>query len=309
MQDNTLDDSQNLDLLQVLVKIKEGIFQLFFYLFSKRKVFYLFLTVAIILAVSYSFLAKKTYLSELTLRSEYYSNDYCNRDIQSLNLLLLQGNTEEFGRLLGMSGEQADKVCEVKYANFYENVGKNPDTVLLNKPFKIQVLVFDNLVLDTLQNALVKFLSQNPYTRKREKISLEALKEKIEKISSEIKEVDSLKLVANQSLLGPQKVSGGGLAMFGSPYEPLNVYRESISLYNQQLELKTQLALHESVEIVQPFIKYNKHYSPRLGKSLIVAFIIAFLAAIIYLILKEITLSFLNIESLSRRAKEREVLQ
>ena len=65
--------------------------------------------------------------------------------------------------------------------------------------------------------------------------------------------------------------------VFGQPLDPINVYKEQIKLFKDELELNSDLLLIDNIQVVQDFFPRPKPDSPKLEKNIYMGGVVAFL--------------------------------
>ena len=280
---------KEIDLNKIIILARKAVLNSILFFIQKLQFIIGFVVSSIILAVVFYFMQKPIYQSEMTVSSLYSNNIFCKELIFKVNKLAEEGNFVELSKVLNLSPEIASEIVKLEYRNYNQDekfTKIKKDTVLLDVPFNIQALVKNNVILDTLQPSLIKLLSNTEYAKKREKVALENLNFRIERLEKELSSLDSLKGIVSKSFF-PRGGGKEGL-IYGEPYEPLNVYKEALTLYNEQLRLRSELLLHENVELISGFIKYDRPVQPKLIKTLFYGALIGFVLSVVFLIFNEI---------------------
>jgi len=229
------------------------------------------------LGVTLFFTSKPIYISTLTLTSSTLNNDFCSELINELQLFIEDDTPELLAKKLKIGMGTAKEIRKIEFDNFNEKLNKKykeEDTVVLGLPFKIKVFALNNSIFDTLQTAFVNYLENNDYALKRKEIRKQNIQLLRKKLNDQIIELDSLKNVVATNLLPRGNISG---FVFGQPLDPINVYKEAIALFQNDLDLNTQYILIDNIQIINPFSIRNKPASPRLVKSITTGAIAGFL--------------------------------
>lgn len=253
------------------------------------------LLIGVILALVFYFLQKPVFISEMTISSRFLTNDFCSVLITNLNKLIEEKNYKQLEHLLRLDKKVVSNINKIEFQNLNKRYQDDTeDTVLLKIPFKVIAEVTDNEVLDTLGGSIAFYIENNKYAKKRERIEIDNLKNQIEMLSIQRKSLDSLKQVVTTNL-SPRESKAG--FVYGEPYEPLNIYREEVTFFSKELELRKKLVESESIEIIQEFTKF-KDPKRRTGlfKSLAVGLLISSILAIIIIISKEIGVALKSYE-------------
>lgn len=248
----------------------------FSYLFTviqKRIIFLAVISIAgIVIGILSFLLMKPIYESSMTLTSRVLNNKHCAAIIENLQFIVDDESSNLLAKTLKVSEKVAEQIDDIEYATLYE-IENDKDTVLLGIPFKISLSVYDPVVIDTMQIALVNYLENNEYSLIRKAIRKRNKELLIEKFQGEITQLDSLKSVVAASLI--QRGTSLGI-IFGEPLDPLNVYREGIKLYKQELELNSDLILNDNIQIIDGFLAREEPDWPILWLNIIIGGLIAF---------------------------------
>jgi hypothetical protein len=229
---------------------------------------FIFCSLGIGLGVGLFYYLRPIYSSTLVLSSNTLTNDFCADEIENLNLIIDDKTPELLAEHLQISLSAAKAMKELEFDNYNEKLKKkydNRDTVVLGLPFKIKAYAYRNTLFDTLQKALVNHLENNEYSLKRKAIKIRNINSLKEKLTSDIKDLDSLKfsIAANMT---PRGTENG--FVFGQPLDPLNTFREGITLYKEDLDLNTSLELIDNIQVIQDFVPRAKPDSPRMVRNI-----------------------------------------
>ncbi len=286
--DNTSNKSNEIDLRLVYNKIKQPFITLWkfiiniFLIIQKRLVLCICLFLfGIGAGIGLFFVSKPVYSSTMTISSSLLNNDFCRDEINELETLIRDNTPKLLAKKLKIDTNSAKEIKKVEFHNYFETPDKKytkKDTVILGLPFKIKAYVSNISVYDTLQNAIVNYLENNPYALKRKEIKRQNIQLMREKLRTEIQQLDSLKIVVAAHLL-PRGNSNG--FVFGQPLDPINVYREGISLYKDDLELNSESILIDNIQVINDFSPSVRPESPKLWKTIITGAIVGFLLGII----------------------------
>jgi len=271
---NTSNTNDEIDLRLVYNKIKQPVLGLWNIIINILSIIQkrLVLCICIVLfgvsaGIGLFFLMPPIYSSSLTLTSSLLTNEYCSDEIHDLELMIEDNAPKALARELKIDTNTAKEIKKIKFENYDEklkNKLKDKDTIVLGLPFKIKAYTSTNTVFDTLQNALVNYLENNPYALKRKEIKKQNIQLMRGKLNNEIHALDSLKNVVAANLLPRGNVSG---FVFGQPIDPINIYKEGIALFQNDLDLNAQFILSENIQVINAFSPRDKPYSPKLWKT------------------------------------------
>ncbi len=225
----------------------------------------------------------------------------CSEMIQRLDDYANDKTPELLAKKLDIDSETAKGVSKIEFDNFdtklFEKY-KDKDTVVLGLPFRVKIYVSDNKFLNSLQPAIINYLEKNPYVIEQKNIWIENTRLIKQKLQKEQVELDSLKkTVANH--LAPRGTQGG--FVFGQPLDPLNIYREGIGLFKEELDYNSQLVLNsKNIRVYSNFEIREKPYRPKKSISmgvgaiagLVLGFLIAFVQGLRTLPLRRSPLDF-----------------
>lgn len=262
-------NSPEIDLSEVFARIGRAfsslgnnIQKLVSYILLNKGYFSIFIAIGICLAVLVYNNKSKEYYSKITLKSYILSNEHCLDLVETLEELVEEKNYSELSNLLNIDTAYTNKLVEISYKSFEFDFNPERDTIMEGDPFYIQVSVYDNKVLDSLQKGLVQYLENNNYALKRKSIKQQNLKELSLRIGNQIDELDTLKKVIEGNLATAG--SSEGILFLQQPIDPINTYREVISLYREQMDIRKELLLTTSVEVIQGFTKFSDPHKPDL---------------------------------------------
>ena len=167
---------------------------------KKAKQLSLFLLTSILLGYVLYSSQRPFYTSELSVSHIRLENDYCQLMINNLNSLLIgTSDRSSLSSALSLSIDNANDVKKISYAPLNANISeKFADSVNVFLPFKVEVEVYNNEVLDTLQNRILAYLENNAYANRQKQIEMNSLLKTESRLEEEILETDSLKNLINQ---------------------------------------------------------------------------------------------------------------
>lgn len=269
------DIADEVDLGLVYNKIKQlflffwNSFTFCFFLIIRKWIFLLiFLVVGAGLGTASYYYTKPVYASTLVLSSNALSNEFCADLINNLNVLVKDKTPELLAKKLNITISSAQSIKEIEFENYNEKLKKkyeDKDSIVLGLPFKIKVYAYTTTIFDTLNSELVNYLENNKYSLIRKKIKVDNINKLRQKIATEIYQIDSLKFVVSSNLFPRGNQSG---FVFGQPIDPMNMFKEGITLFKEDLDLSTSLILSENIQVIQDFSPRAKPDSPRLTRNI-----------------------------------------
>ncbi len=292
--DNNSKTEEEVNLSIIFDKIKQtfsAIGQTFinFFLFIKRKIGFLtvFSVLGILIGVGLTCIMKPIYISYLTVSSTTLNNQFCYDMVNELNQMVKDDAPELLAKELKVDISLAKEIKKIEFLNYNDKLAKkyeDKDTVVLGLPFKIKASVSNIAIFDTLQKALVNYFENNEYSLKRKAIKKENLKLMQQKLVNEIHLLDSLKFIVASNLLPRGNTSG---FVFGQPIDPVNIYKEGITLFQENLTINSDLILSENIQVIQSFTPRKKPDSPRLFLNIALCTSMTFLLGLIIAAYKE----------------------
>ena len=223
------------------------------------------------------YITRPVYSSSTVLSSGTLTNEFCSDMIINLDLLIRDKTPEILAKKLDISISSAKSIKDIEFDNYDEKLKKryeNKDTVVLGLPFRVRVFAYTNTVFDTLQTALVTYLENNKFALKRKEIKIANLNSLREKLKNDIIQLDSLKITVGSNML-PRGTQNG--FVFGEPIDPMNMFKQEIILFKEDLSARKELQLSDNIQIIQEFSPRAKPDYPRRRNNLIYGFIVGFI--------------------------------
>lgn len=241
-------------------------------------------------SVSYSsFLKKKFYSTTMILSSEYLNKRIVDNTIDKLNLLAEEDDKKGLASVLNISNELAENIHDFEAKPFvaeaelielevlkeqlksFQSTNTNEKVIeqvidrieIENRhAFEITVRVYNPTVVRELETALVNFLRNNDYLKKRVEITKSNLLGRKQKLLSESQKLDSLKAViyANYQNMAAQSRQGSNNVILSDKAvtNPIEIFKEDIDLYNEIQSIDRSLYLQNDFEVVDGFTEFSK---------------------------------------------------
>ncbi len=280
---------QDLDILYVLRKIKQSInsfFSGFTWLvrFSLNNFgrLLIFITVAIVISLSLYFVKRGYYTSYVTIAHTRVDNDYCRELINNLDTYMDGKENATLANELHISKRLAKEVRGIKYRALNENVAKRfADSVSVLLPFRVEVQVYDRLILDSLQVGLLRYLETNHFASSRKNIDVESLERTEQHVVREMVEIDSLKRIVNQSII--PRGNGSGI-IYGEPLDPVIIYKRAMDLFERKMQINKRQTLINSFEVIVGFNKSAKRSDLGIIVYILVAILLGYIIGLFWLL-------------------------
>lgn len=267
------------------------------------------------------------YSTSMLLSSYYFNSKLVENGINKLNSLCGEKDRTGLASVLNIKPEVAknikgfdfepmvsdqdkidievlkQKLSELKAKDDDINKVINQINVENKNSFALSVEVYDNAIIDNLQDALVAYFENNPYIKNRIKINKENQLRLLEKLQADISQLDSLKqafnlnLKANASRKG--ETSSNVYVGESGTLDPTKVYSEGANLYRQLLAVRRDMELGSDFELIDRFTVFSKPESPGFIKASV-------MSALIFLGIGYLIIMFIEINKyLNKVEKER----
>lgn len=283
---------EEIDLLFVLRSIKQGIAGLLNGIlrlidFSVRNIVVLsvFVIVAAGIGFGISYKNRPYYKSELSISHSRLDNYYCAIMIENLNFMIdPDTDNEALAARLHMDKKDAKEIRQLVYKPLNTNIAKQySDSMKVLIPFKVEAEVYSNSILPALQKGIMDYLESNEHAQKIKEIETRSL-EKIElKIREEVKEIDSLKQIVNQSIV--TRGTGNGI-VYGEAVDPVSIYNRGMLSYERLIGLNTRKIMNNSFEVM---VGFNASYVVSHSRLwyIVIGGLAGYLAGLLFLLRKK----------------------
>jgi len=212
--------------------------------------------------ISYSF--KPVFKTEATYLARNVLSSLHHDKVYNINQLIEEENYNEVGQILNINPSSVEYLRQIKYKIEAKEYYDTSDT---RQHFKVLVEVTDNSILDSLETALIGFLSDIDYVRKNRELYENKLNKLSQKVEDQIEELNELKGVVSESILKSGK--GEGL-VYGEPLDPVGIYEQELYLYKRLLNYEFGKKLIAPVELVLGFNHYkNPSFPNKIGFAII----------------------------------------
>jgi len=204
----------------------------------------------------------KLYPSSMIVHSALYTNQEQIHIIGNWSALLKSGEFETIAQSWNCNPQLVQKVKKITAEEIMKAmVQNNPNG------FKLDVLVTDPGVLDSLQNSIVWGLENNTYIRDRIAVKRANYQEMIRKVSDEIQKLDSTKAVVD-NLMRTKGTTQSSVIIDAS-----DINTQLISLHEKLLGYQEELKFVNPVHVLQSFSKFTRPESPVLIKQAGIGFV------------------------------------
>ncbi|MEJ8802673.1 chain length determinant protein [Pontibacter sp. H249] len=260
-------------------RIGQKISYFFKLLFIYKWLLILFVLIGGALGYLAFYVTKPYYSSTMTLMLSNIRNEFIEDQLSKLTDMVKEDNFEEIANRLDINLEAAKQIKALNFSNLDEDRIEE-DSILVGSPFKIELLLYDRKLFNSMEPAITNYLENNRYFAKQKRIRQKQLESLINKLESEISSIDSIKTEIG-SPRGP--VNG---FVYGQPIDPTNLYRESVNMYKEQVSLSANLDRLENVEVITGFAPRLYPSGPNLIKYILIGAIVSFLFGVIVVLNK-----------------------
>lgn len=268
--------------------------------------FIILIVASIIVGISYStFLKKKFYSTTMILNSEYLNKRIVDNNIEKLNLLAEEDDKSGLARVLQIPDALAENIHDFEAKPFINEseiielevlkeqlksaqTGDNKNVIenvikrieIENRhAFEITVSVYNPTVVRELETALVNYLKNNDYLKKRVEITKSNMLARKQKLLGESQKLDSLKSViyANYQSMAAQSRQGSNNVILSDKAvtNPIEIFNQDINLYNEIQTIDRFLYLQNDFELVDGFTEFSEPSSASPIKISAIAILIA----------------------------------
>jgi hypothetical protein len=274
--------------------------------FYQNRVFFLgIIVIGLVLGALYSEVLKKDYYkSSMVLSCDYLNTQMLKNTIDKFNLLASEKDTEGIQEVLNVDSATAENIQKFEFRPFVSEddvvemevlreqlnnvTGEKQELVekvidrleIENKnAYEISVFVYDPGSVKPLETALVRYFRNNNYIRGRIESNRKTLEMRKAKLQSELRKLDSLKVVLfqNYQSLG-QKSRGSNNVVVGGEEglsNPLDVFSTDLELHDELQSVQRQLDLNTDFEIVDGFTSFKEPESASLADILAISLLLS----------------------------------
>src|SRR5260221_6253391 len=298
-QQKTANQSDEIDLGQLFSNIGDffiniglGIMRFFALLrripIENKLLFIVVVVLTVGAGISYSSFRKKIYQTTMILSSNYLNKRLVDNTIEKLNLLAEEKDKTGLAKILNISDGVAKNIDKFAAKPFVEEKdlielevlkeqlknaqAESKNTKVIDQviqrieienrhAFEITVKTFNPTIISNLQAALVNFIKNNEYVKKRIEITKSNLNEKKSKLFHDLQKLDSLKFIIydNYKSMAAQSRQGSNNVILSDKAvtDPIQIYNQDLDLYNQLQSVNAQIYLQRDFEVVDGFTEFS----------------------------------------------------
>lgn len=187
--------------------------------------------------VGYFLMHQGSYKAQMIVKPNDLTKRTFYEIINNLNTLLVSKSYARLAYTLRVQEHSVRDILRLETTNMTDEPLEKDTSTLLGQPFKIIVHLRDNLVTDTLQNAIFGYLNNNAYLRRLKDGKKLIYQEKLAYINEEQKKLDTLKENYNKSLASSKMPT----TFYNNALNPAELFIQSSNLANQKEKIQDWL--------------------------------------------------------------------
>ncbi|MCL2413044.1 MAG: hypothetical protein FWC98_02790 [Bacteroidales bacterium] len=300
----TQPESKEIDLIDITGKIFTGIGRgirslfawfkelfLHFYRFTKQH-FWILFVLAILGGGSGYFVDRKQdpfFESEMMVETQLVPRAQIVERINSLNLLVRDGNDALLARALNIPVSRAESILSIRADVVQVSADveqRRADTIIEAigpQLIRVRVRVSDRTTIEHLESAFVSFIENDPFTQERLAIFRTNNLLMQTAIETEIEQLRAFQRINIQR--SPQVLVPGNMPMMVQ-HEERTYVSEILSLQSRLFNLQRDLALTRPLSVIQPFFAFETPVS-RTQVSIMLFALLAVAAGYVVLLIRK----------------------
>jgi hypothetical protein len=236
-----------------------------------------------LLGLALGLIKKPYYMSQMTLSHIRFNNHFCYEQINNLQSFISESDhvRTQLRKNLSLSLPLARQIKAIKYMPLNVDIAhRYRDSSNMLLPFKIEVDVYCDDVLDSLQIGILNYLEANAYALQQKKTESMSLDKAEKRLEQEIESLDSLKRLLHKTIIPQSKGQG---IILGEPINPVLVYETSMKLYEQKLRINERQLHNDSFSVV---VGFSKSVDAGWGKLsfIVIGLLTGYIIGLIYLL-------------------------
>lgn len=285
------DSSNNFNSLNNEIELSVLIRKLIRVIYRERKFLISSVFLCLTIGLTYYVFATKEYKSRMIISSNLLRGPSLIIVLDDLERHIDEKNYLEVARYLNLEEKTAKKIKKIEIfsarhfseVEFSEKIeGKDEDEESKGE-YIIEASLTDNSLWPTLQKGLLFYLANNEFSRLKSFEKKEGLKQYRNRIHNELIELENLK--KSLSNLYTYKTEKASSSIYIS--DPSSIYNNILNLY--QAEVKTSVEIGSpDIAIVQAFVPFKKHTSPKLLITAILSVFFGIFVFFLVLLFKEV---------------------
>lgn len=242
-----------------------------------RKVFLVYLIISLVAGALFHKFIDKEYLSAMVIKPMFLETDYCLEMLENIAFMAIEKNSELLSQTLKIEKPIAENFIGLTYQ--YLSESKNDDdTISSFAPIRLAVHLKENKYHKEIQEALVKFLEGNNYSRQVTEMNEYNLRMNKEKLDRQVVKLDSLGQTMQAKLKQPS--NDGIKLVIEDKLNPAEVFREEFEMYSMSVTLDSKIKMNNAFIVMSDLYPSPKAAFPKLWHSLLFSGIL-FLALVL----------------------------
>lgn len=279
-EQNSIPDEQ-IDLMVIYKKITSALTSIINLYFNNIKTTMLFLFIATLLAIAAKYGLPKQYTSSFIIRPTDKNEKSYQKVIDDVKYLTDEDDFKALKKELKISEQTAESIVSVSRKDLILNYNKY-DTIMATE---VILKLKNNMLFDTVQNAIVSYLEENPFFKELREIQKKNVITKINSIEKDLQLLDSLKFLQITSY-DSKKLDNSKL-LLSDLINPTATFTVSAELLKEKLNLETQLKFINNYQVTKSVINVDKHsFPPRILIMMSILLPLSLLLCGIYLYFK-----------------------
>jgi|GEM_PF-2608743 len=232
-----------------------------------------------LLGLFYHYSATPVYNTSMIASSRVLTFNQVESLVKVLNQLASEGDYALLAKKMNVSLSVAESISQIKAivveekevkqvidVNDDESLAFKRNLALADNVAEIVLTTTNNTHLDSIQAGLLFYLESNPFVEKRKAIQKQNLERMQSQLQQEVRKLDSLRLSVNK-LISQASASNSTTIIT----DPSSINKDLVDLYEKEMNVRTELALIDNVQIIQEFTPFEQPAGPGLLKVLAIA--------------------------------------
>lgn len=216
----------------------------------------------------YYWLTPRTFESKMIIQSDILSESYALKMAENLNTHIRDRDADFLASKLYLTKEEAIQLKEFKVISaltpMSQQMAEQQKIIVV-----ISVRVENNAILSKLQNGIIQYFSNNDFIKKRVEEKKKKHLSLAAALDREIKILDTLKSKISKGTFMGAKV--GDIAIM----DVSGLFGVSASLHERKYNIIYDLAVIDSIQIIEELTPYGKPVWPKLSVVLLTSLMLA----------------------------------
>ncbi len=247
------------------------------------KTTFVFILIAIIASIVVRFGFPQQYKSSFIIRPTIKNERLHIKMLEDLQLLWKLNDSQSLAKELKIDEKTVSCIDQILITNYAFSKNKADSSNMTG----VELLANNNTQFYEIQNAILKYLEENPYIKKQKEIEKKVIELKSKLIEKDILLLDSLKEL-QLSNYGKLKMIEQNNFLVSEINNPVSTYSLSLERLNQKAGLIFQTEFINHFQLIKGVVPSQNHiWPPRLLILLCVSIPFFLLICLLYLYVKE----------------------